>query len=494
MSQQQVVQFPITELFFYRILPVLPLPVLGLYLRYPPFAHFLQCAAVHFFLYLVLSPIVRRIWHCLKALDNFRYRHGVPLVYFLCGLFTFFIAVLYCWQNASLIDIASFFSWVFDLSSELRSTGKQMPVNRVRTARPQASSGKFGVGVRNVVHTGVAYNPRGLGSMIHFIHQKWIFGVNVVGTSREYYLHMFNFVWDCSLFWYALIPVAVCYWGAQVWSYVLQNFFGLFHDLGRGASEPNFRGWALARFREWLAHVDIFTPQRVHPMSDPYRGYLNTLPLRGGERPVIDGVTPQRQTTLRAPPNTMEILGRMMEEFVQDDEVDQITIRTSYLERGLMALRRTLTRSVPLDDNGGARNIADVRGSVDQFGGEIYHPHRDGTSHVVLHPEDARIVFEAGWGQRHPFTVQHQFWGKVWQFYWYKYMSSRLPVPEGLMILYSPRHQGDFEVIRQIIRAAVWNGTSGRVGRLTADSYPVPPAPEAPDNAPTVVTSAIEPL
>ncbi|KAI0142657.1 hypothetical protein GGR57DRAFT_519760 [Xylariaceae sp. FL1272] len=481
MSQPQIVRFPITELFFYKILPVLPIPLVGLYLRYPPFAHFLQCATVHLFLFLALSPIVRRIWHCFKRLDNFRNRHGVPLVYFLCFLFTFFLAVTYCWENASLIDIASFFSWVCNLISELWSSGKKMPVNqmplnnRARVAQPRVPYGR--PSTQNVVQTATVVSPRRLGNMIHFIHQKWVFGVNVFGTLRVCYLRLFDFVWECNLFWYALVPIVICYWSSQVWSYVLNNFFGLFYDLGRGASEPNFRGWALARFREWLAHVDIFTPQRTHPMADPYRGYLNALPLRGGDRPIIEGVTPQRQTNQRAPPNTMEILGRVMEEFVQNDELDHITIRKSYLERGLMALRRTLTRSVPLDDDGGARNIADVRDTVDQFGGEIYHPHRDGTSHVVLHPEDARTVLEAGWGQRHPFTVQHQFWGRVWRFYWYKYMNYRLPVPEGLMILYAPRHDGDIEIIRQIIRAGVWNATAGRVNPLTAETYPIPPAP-----------------
>lgn len=272
--------------------------------------------------------------------------------------------------------------------------------------------------------------------------------------------------------WRVCLPAYILFTVYHWAMFIYRDFFITFKDLGLGGSGTSFRGWALARIREWVANVDVMRPPRVPQTADPYRGRLDVLPQRQGPRPTILGVTPQRQVDYPSPPNTQLVLERLMAEFVDDtDPSDQIEVRRSFLERGLPALRRKLT--IPTDSEGGPLNPKDHFDTADTFGGEIFHPHRDGTSHVVLHPEDCRRVMEAGWGQRHPFCTTSWYW----KLYFNRWLGIRLPVPEGLIILYAPRHQGEYEVIRHIIQAAVWNATDGRLHPIDADTYPVPPAP-----------------
>ena len=47
------------------------------------------------------------------------------------------------------------------------------------------------------------------------------------------------------------------------------------------------------------------------------------------------------------------------------------------------------------------------------------------------------------------------------------------------MITYAPRHEGEYAVLREIMRAAVWNATEGRLFSVDASTYPIPLAPEA---------------
>ncbi|KAK7756792.1 hypothetical protein SLS62_001235 [Diatrype stigma] len=329
----------------------------------------------------------------------------------------------------------------------------------------------------------------------------WMDGVPIVNPILNLYVNVFSTIFGPShFFFYQLLPFYVLWWAAE-WIFWIYADFNLFLDLGRGGSPPNFKGWALARWRAWFANIDVFTPPRVDPMADPYRGRLFELPQREGTRPLVQGVTPQRVTSHRAPPGTMIRLEALMADIVarqfdgSDADANQgplIAIQPSYLERGLMAIRRRLDSDLN-DDNIKIEtqdlNEADLGprdadkpasfGTANEFGGEIAHPHRDGTSHVVLHPEDCRVVLESGWGEMHPFVSTS--W--LWRFYWSSFLGLRLPVPAGLMIIYAPRHQGEVDVLETIIKAAIWNETRGKLFPLTVDTDPVAPAP-APAPAP----------
>lgn len=326
----------------------------------------------------------------------------------------------------------------------------------------------------------------------------WVNGVPIVSPILSLYVELFCTIFGPShFFFHQLLPFYVLWWAAE-WIFWIYADFNLFLDLGRGGSPPNFKGWALARWRAWFANIDVFAPPRVNPMADPYRGKLFELPQREGTRPLVQGVTPQRVTSHRAPPGTMIRLEALMADIVarqfEGSEADAtrgplIAIQPSYLERGLVAIRRRLDSD--LNDDTIKIETQDLNqadfgprdadkpasfGTANEFGGEIAHPHRDGTSHVVLHPEDCRVVLESGWGEMHPFVSTS--W--LWRFYWSSFLGLRLPVPAGLMIVYAPRHQGEVDVLETIIKAAIWNETRGKLFPLTVNTDPVPPAP-APD-------------
>lgn len=75
--------------------------------------------------------------------------------------------------------------------------------------------------------------------------------------------------------------------------------------------------------------------------------------------------------------------------------------------------------------------------------GEVCHAHPiDGSLHMTLHPADAKVVLEAGWGERHPLARGG----------WFERF-----VPRGFVLIYSPSSEADLQVVSQIIKAAIWH-------------------------------------
>lgn len=74
--------------------------------------------------------------------------------------------------------------------------------------------------------------------------------------------------------------------------------------------------------------------------------------------------------------------------------------------------------------------------------GEICHIHySDGSLHLTLHPADARLVLEAGLGERHPLARG----GWLERF-----------VPAGFLMVYAPRDEGELRAVLDVIEAAAW--------------------------------------
>ncbi|KAI1325775.1 hypothetical protein F5Y16DRAFT_377147 [Xylariaceae sp. FL0255] len=282
-----------------------------------------------------------------------------------------------------------------------------------------------------------------------------------------------NGEWGMSIAFWAVVACGNGLW----W---VNDQYTQYQARGPGGSPSTFEGWYVSNLRALCANVDKFTalavPQMV-PVAQR-RGRLNprTFPRREGERPSITGITPQRQVNFLAPPNMPLQLQEVVNEFVQVTGQDRIEVVQSYLEPGLQALRRRIGDGVTPTDQAALRARFNT---VDEFGGELFHVHlSEATVHASVHIDDARVIIENGWGERHPFATAS--W--AWRMYWHWWKQIRLPVPLGLVILYAPRHQGEVNVIREVIRACVWNGTEGRLYPLNADTYPIPPAPEGFEN------------
>ncbi|KAJ3580152.1 hypothetical protein NPX13_g416 [Xylaria arbuscula] len=293
-----------------------------------------------------------------------------------------------------------------------------------------------------------------------------------------WYGALFHYVKGTELFWHYFLPALAFQTVFDMAKFIYDDFFILFKDLGVGGSGTTFYGWAVGRMRYYAANADVLTPPRVPQTASPWRGRLDVLPQRVGPRPSILGCTPQRQVDFPCPPNTPLALERLYDEFVTTADnatQDHITVCTSYLEPGLTALRRTVQG--PTNSRGGPLDPKTVElNSRDNYGGEIWHNHREGTAHVILHEDDIKRVIEAGWAERHPFCASG-FRLFLFKAYYNWFRCVNMPVPPNLVITYAPRHIGEYEVLRQIMRAAVWHATEGRLYALEADTYPIPPAP-----------------
>lgn len=60
---------------------------------------------------------------------------------------------------------------------------------------------------------------------------------------------------------------------------------------------------------------------------------------------------------------------------------------------------------------------------------------------MTLHPADAKIVLESGWGERHP--LARGGW-------------CRRFVPREFVLIYAPRNEKEIEVVIRIVAASIW--------------------------------------
>ena len=81
--------------------------------------------------------------------------------------------------------------------------------------------------------------------------------------------------------------------------------------------------------------------------------------------------------------------------------------------------------------------------------GEICHVHHsDRSMHMNLHPDDAKVVLEKGWGERHP--LARGGWMKAY-------------VPREFVMVYAPRDRAELDVVCRIIEAAGFWVCAGRL-------------------------------
>ncbi|KAK7757421.1 hypothetical protein SLS62_000434 [Diatrype stigma] len=263
-----------------------------------------------------------------------------------------------------------------------------------------------------------------------------------------------------AVWWYSVVPVGLI-WSAIEWISCIYTDYsqllddGLNVDLGIQGRPPLYI-WAFSRVMYWFAGVDV--TKRPRTRYGP--GQLGALPQRQGPRPTLLGMT-QRQVDQLTPPHIMAQLETLVDEVVaaeleNDDATRPASMRiankASFLEGGLQAIRRNLNGQTDVDIGG----PVDVNGSFngpDEFGGEVFHLRRDGTSLAVLHPRDVRAVLRARLGERH--RLASGKWS--WRFLFHSILETRCPFPEGSVILYAPRNQEEVGILWEIILAAIWN-------------------------------------
>ncbi|KAF2240512.1 hypothetical protein BU26DRAFT_525977 [Trematosphaeria pertusa] len=195
-----------------------------------------------------------------------------------------------------------------------------------------------------------------------------------------------------------------------------------FLSLGPGGTPSTPLGYAKIKLLSLICLRHPRRPVAVPPHFRPQKGYLPALRTRPGERPVVQGIAPQRQQTQRSSEEIYRGLVGAMRRLI-GEPANCLLERTSCFEKhssGIFA-STPITRTC---------------------GGEVCHAHpSDGSLHMTLHPADAKIVLESGWGERHP--LARGGW-------------CRRFVPREFVLIYAPRNEQEIEVVMRIIAAGVW--------------------------------------
>jgi len=220
---------------------------------------------------------------------------------------------------------------------------------------------------------------------------------------------------------------------------VIYNDYSAFIALGPGGTPSTFAGYIKITYLRLFTLSDPFTPPLILGPIRPVNGYLPTastwLPQRPGPRPCVAGIAPQRQLDQKGCPIAHQTLRAALYDVAARDPSKLRTGVSCFEKKGL-----ALFALNPMNNT---------------CRGEICHVHHtDGSLHLNLHPMDAAVMLDHGWGQRHPLAKGG--WMK-------KY------VPREFVMVYAPRNQAEVEIVARIIEAAAWWVTGERMEIVVPD-------------------------
>ncbi|KAL5120237.1 hypothetical protein ACEQ8H_001795 [Pleosporales sp. CAS-2024a] len=211
-------------------------------------------------------------------------------------------------------------------------------------------------------------------------------------------------------------------------AWYIHRDYKAFISLGPGGTPSTPLGYLKIKLLSLVCLRDPLRPMAIPAHFRPQTGYFaalttgQQLPRRKGARPVIAGIAPQRQKTQQSNAGVYAQLVGRMDALVADPR-NRLAQRTSCFEKYSMALFAT----TPI---------------VGTRGGEICHAHpSDGSMHMTLHPSDAKILLEQGWGERHP--LARGGW-------------CRRFVPKEFVLVYAPRDDAEVDIVLTIVAASIW--------------------------------------
>jgi len=205
---------------------------------------------------------------------------------------------------------------------------------------------------------------------------------------------------------------------------IIYNDYDNFISLGPGGTPSTFIGYLKITYLRLFALSDPYKPatfpDKVYPSIGYYQRSHSWIPERKGPRPTIAGIAPQRQLDQPGCPKMYQSLRKSLETLAINHS-ETLRIGTSCFEKKGLALfaRKAINATCR---------------------GEICHVHHsDRSMHMNLHPDDARIVLEKGWGERHP-LARGGWLGRY--------------VPREFIMVYAPRNSIELDVVCRIIEAA----------------------------------------
>ena len=221
-------------------------------------------------------------------------------------------------------------------------------------------------------------------------------------------------------------------------SYLTYKDYQAFISLGRGGVPWNFYGYLfITAHRPLTLRSSLLYPPVPTHLTD--KGHLSeiSIPTRSGIRPAVQGVIPQRQITQQGTPVTFALTHAALSA-LSEKYPAKCLAAGSQLERHSKGLHSLIDRTGNPSSRGLCRES------------EVCHVHAfDGSLHVELHPEDAKVVIDKGWGERHPLALG-------WPV--------RTFLPEGYMLLYAPRTVEEVEILMRIVGAGMGWAMGGEKG------------------------------
>lgn len=196
-----------------------------------------------------------------------------------------------------------------------------------------------------------------------------------------------------------------------------------FLSLGPGGTPKTISGYLRVRILSLFALRDPTSPPKVPYYLVTRHGTLKStnLPQRQGPRPETKGIAPHRQTTQQSPAAVFRSLSQRIQDLALGNP--DWELGTSCFEKHGTGLFSTFPQ----------RRTC---------GGEICHAHpSDGSLHLTLHPADAGVLLQRGWGERHPLAKGG----------WFERF-----VPGGFVMVYAPRDEAEIEILLEVILAAAW--------------------------------------
>jgi len=203
--------------------------------------------------------------------------------------------------------------------------------------------------------------------------------------------------------------------------FIIYNDYDNFINLGPGGTPARILGYLKITYLRLFALSNPYAPPTVSDPIYPTAGYLHAeLPKRVGPRPKIAGIAPQRQLNQSGCAHMYQMLRTSLENLAVTHPA-LFAIGTSCFEKKGLALFAKSPINVTCR-------------------GEICHVHHsDRSMHMNLHPDDAKIVLEKGWGERHP--LARGGWMKAY-------------VPREFIMIYAPRNRAELDAVCRIIEAA----------------------------------------
>lgn len=168
-------------------------------------------------------------------------------------------------------------------------------------------------------------------------------------------------------------------------AYLTYKDYSSFLSLGPGGTPYNFYGYMTITLLRILTLRNPRAPGLI-PAELQNGGYLPSsgLPKRNSPRPEVIGIAPHRQTNQRPRKEIFDLLSHSMVDLA-NKHPERLRTATSCFEKHCTGLFST--KQVNMTCNG-----------------EIAHAHpSDGSLHMTLHPNDAKVIIEAGWGGTHTF-------------------------------------------------------------------------------------------